>query len=241
EAGRGHPRLCCRCRAPGRPDRGFTLSVRPIAPFPRCDQTVAWAALKGHWEAHGRTLDLRTLFENDPDRVQRLSVQAPCVHADFSRALADVATVRHLLDMARECGIEQQRDALLSGAPVNQSEGRAALHTALRAPRGQGPHSELVHGTLDRVLAFAEDVRARAGGGAAGDIHDVVNIGIGGSDLGPQMVIPALDPYGHEGLRFHFVSNVDGHNLTSVLRGLKPEHTLFVLASKTFTTQETIA
>ncbi len=209
--------------------------------FPRCDQTVAWAALAGHFEAHGRDMDLRHLFADNPDRVPQLSVQAPEVLADLSRSHWDVATRRHLLDLARECGLEARRDALLSGTIMNLTEGRAVLHTALRAPRGQGPHSDEVHDVLDRMLAFVDSVRATAGGSAPGHITDVVNIGIGGSDLGPQMVVPALDAFVHPGLNFHFVSNADGQDLASVLRRVRPQHTLFVIASKTFTTQETMA
>ncbi|MDE2402408.1 MAG: glucose-6-phosphate isomerase [Burkholderiales bacterium] len=209
--------------------------------YPRCDQTVAWGALQGHLQAHGLDLDLRERFAQDPQRVQRFTVQAPHIHADLSRAHLDVATVRHLLDLARECGMEARRDALLAGEPVNMTEGRAALHTALRAPRGVGLHSDLVHDTLDRMLAYVDGIRATAGGSAPDDIHHVVNIGIGGSDLGPQMVVPALDPFVHPKLSFHFVSNVDGHNLAAVLRRVRPEHTLFVIASKTFATQETMA
>lgn len=209
--------------------------------FPRCDQTLAWSALGGHLQAHGRDLNLRQLFADDPDRVRRLGIQAPEVFADLSRSHLDVATLHHLLDLARECGLAEQRDALMGGDVVNVTEGRAALHTALRAPRGQGPHSEQVHEVLDRMLAFVEEVRQTAGGSMPGQISDVVNIGIGGSDLGPQMVVPALDAFVHPGLNFHFVSNADGQDLASVLRKLNPAHTLFVIASKTFTTQETMA
>jgi glucose-6-phosphate isomerase len=126
---------------------------------------------------------------------------------------------------------------MFAGAPINSTEGRPVLHTALRAPRGEGPHSDEVHGVLDRMLALAEQVRDTARSG----ITDVVNIGIGGSDLGPAMVVPALDAYAHRGLRLHFVSNVDGHDIVPVLRGLDPARTLFIVASKTFTTQETMA
>lgn len=209
--------------------------------FPRCDRTLAWSALGGHLQAHGRDLNLRQLFADDPDRVRRLGIQAPEVFADLSRSHWDVATLRHLLDLARECGLAEQRDALLGGDVVNITEGRAALHTALRAPRGQGLHSEQVHEVLDRMLAFVEEVRQTAGGSMPGQITDVVNIGIGGSDLGPQMVVPALDAFVHPGLNFHFVSNADGQDLASVLRKVNPAHTLFVIASKTFTTQETMA
>ena len=208
---------------------------------PRCDQTVAWQALMGHAQAHGRSMDLRALFADDPQRVQRLGLAAPEVFADLSRAHWDMATHKHLLDLARECRLEAQRDDMLRGACINGTEGRQVLHTALRAPQGQGPHSQAVHEVLEAMLAYVEGVRARAGGTQSGDIRDVVNIGIGGSDLGPQMVVPALEAFVHPGLNFHFVSNVDGQDLASVLRKLRPEHTLFIIASKTFTTQETMA
>lgn len=159
---------------------------------PRCDETVSWSSLSGHAQGHGHDLDLRQLFADDPDRVRRLGIQAPGVWADLSRAHWDLATQRHLMDLARECRLTERRDALFAGEPVNTTEGRAALHTALRAPRGQGPHSEAVHAELDRMLAFAERIRARVGGDQPGDIHDVVHIGIGGSDLGPRMVVAAL-------------------------------------------------
>ena len=204
---------------------------------PRCDRTVAWTALQGHFEGHGRGLDLREAFARDPGRFDAFALQAPEVFADLSKNLWDNATRRLLTELARECGLEARRDAMLAGEPINTTEGRAVLHTALRAPRGQGPFSDEVHGVLDRLLAFAEQVRDTAASG----IRHVVNIGIGGSDLGPQMVVPALDAFAHPGIQMHFVSNVDGHDITPVLRRLKPEDTLFIIASKTFTTQETMA
>lgn len=207
---------------------------------PRCDQTVAWAALSGHYQAHGADLDLRTLFAEDPRRVESLTFEAPEVVVDMSRVHWDVATRRHLLDLAHECRLAERRDALLRGELVNGSEGRAVLHTALRAPRGQAPFSDEVHAVLDQMLAFADEVKASAGGPNPGDIHDVVNIGIGGSDLGPQMVVMALEAFANPRLRCHFVSNIDGQDLAGVLRQVDPKHTLFVVASKTFTTQETM-
>jgi glucose-6-phosphate isomerase len=204
---------------------------------PRCDRTEAWAALKGHFEAHGRGFDLREAFARDPARFASLSLEAPEVFADLSKNRLDVATLHFLLDLARECRLEARRDAMLAGAPVNTTEGRAVLHTALRAPRGAAPFGDEVHATLDAMLDFAERVRAEAGTG----FIDVVNIGIGGSDLGPQMVVAALESFGHAALRMHFVSNVDGHDLEPVLRRLDARRTLFIVASKTFTTQETMA
>jgi len=213
------------------------MSASPAPAFPRCDRTEAWAALQGHYQAHGRELDLREAFARDPGRFEALSLAAPEVFADLSKNLVDTATLHFLLDLARECGLAERRDAMFAGAPINLTEGRAVLHTALRAPKGQGPFSDEVHGVLDRMLAFAEQVRDTAASG----IRHVVNIGIGGSDLGPAMVVPALDAVAHRGLTMHFVSNVDGHDIAPVLRGLKPAETLFIIASKTFTTQETMA
>ncbi len=126
---------------------------------------------------------------------------------------------------------------MFAGAPINTTEGRAVLHTALRAPRGQGAFGDEVHAVLDAMLGYAEGVRDTARSG----IRHVVNIGIGGSDLGAQMVVPALEEFAHRELTFHFVSNVDAHDIAPVLRKLRPSETLFIVASKTFTTQETMA
>ena len=205
--------------------------------FLRCDETVAWTALKGHHAAHGKDFDLREAFARDAGRFEAFTVEAPEVFADLSKSLWDLATKKLLLDLACECAVEARRDAMFAGAPINHTEGRAVLHTALRAPRGEGQAADDVHEVLDRMLAFAEEVRDTARSG----IRHVVNIGIGGSDLGPQMVVPALDAFVHPGLTFHFVANVDGHDIAPVLRRLKPEETLFIIASKTFTTQETMA
>ena len=201
----------------------------------RCDQTAAWAALKGHFEAHGRALDLRDAFARDPGRFNSFSFDAPEVFADLSKNLIDTATLHFLLDLARECGLPAQRDAMLRGDAINTTEGRAVLHTALRAPPGTAPFSAEVHAVLDAMLAYADNVRAHTG------FTDIVNIGIGGSDLGPQMVVRALDAYGHPGQRLHFVSNVDGHDLAPLLKRLDAKKTLFIVASKTFSTQETMA
>ncbi len=209
---------------------------------PRCDQTEAWAALGGHFEAHGRDFDLREAFTRDAGRFRALGVEAPEVYADLSKNLVDTATLHFLLDLARECGVEARRDAMFAGEAINTTEDRAVLHTALRAPRAissreQAPFGDDVHHVLDAMLAYVETVRDTAASG----IRHIVNIGIGGSDLGPQMVVPALDAFAHPGLTLHFVSNVDGHDITPVLRHLKPAETLFIIASKTFTTQETMA
>ena len=204
------------------------------AGFVRGDRTVAWSGLRGHWQAHGRDLDLREIFRQDPQRFERFSLQAPEVFADLSKQRWDEATRRLLLELAREVRLEARRDAMLAGEAINTTEGRAVLHTALRAPRGQGPFSDEVHHVLEHMLAYAEEVRGAG-------FTDVVNIGIGGSDLGPLMAVKALQPYTPPGLRSHFVSNVDGHDIAPLLAQLDPATTLFIVASKTFTTQETMA
>ncbi len=201
----------------------------------RCDGTPAWAALQAHYRTAGRAFDLRTAFAADAGRHAALSFEAPEVFADLSKNLLDGETLRLLLALADECALPARRDALLRGDLVNPTEGRAALHTALRAPRGAGPFSDDVHGVLDAMLAYAGRVRADP------DITDIVNIGIGGSDLGPAMVVPALDACCNPAQRLHFVSNVDAHDIVPLLRRLDARRTLFIVASKTFTTQETMA
>ena len=212
------------------------MTAQSIA-SPRCDQTAAWAALQGHFEAHGRDLDLREAFARDSGRFDAMGVQAPEVFADLSKNLLDTATLHFLTDLARECQLEARRDAMLRGDAINTTEGRAVLHTALRATSSSAPFSSEVHSVLNAMLNYVETVRDTAVSG----IKHIVNIGIGGSDLGPQMVVPALEAFAHPGLTFHFVANVDAHDITPVLRHLKPSEVLFIIASKTFTTQETMA
>jgi glucose-6-phosphate isomerase len=207
--------------------------MNPTAP--RCDHTAAWAALAGHWQAHGRDFDVREAFARDAGRVAALSFDAPEVFADLSKNHIDTATLHFLLELAQQCRLPERRDAMLGGAVANPTEGRAVLHTALRAPRGAGLFSDEVHATLDAMLAYADAVRADEG------ITDIVNIGIGGSDLGPAMAVRALESYTLPRQRVHFVSNVDGHDLAPLLARLDAKRTLFIVASKTFTTQETMA
>jgi glucose-6-phosphate isomerase len=209
--------------------------VSAALPAPRCDETAAWAALTGHWQAHGRGFDLREAFARDAGRAAALSFDAPGVFADLSKNRLDTAALHVLLQLAHECRLEARRDAMLAGEVANPTEGRAVLHTALRAPPGQGPFSDEVHATLDAMLAYADAVRADAA------ITDIVNIGIGGSDLGPAMAVAALEACTLPRQRVHFVSNVDGHDLAPLLARLDARRTLFIVASKTFTTQETMA
>jgi glucose-6-phosphate isomerase len=202
---------------------------------PRCDQTAAWRQLQERFHAGGAAFDLRAAFAQDATRFDGLSQQAPHVFADLSKNLIDAATEQALLALARETQLEAHRDAMFAGQPINNTEQRAVKHWLLRAPRRAGdPDSVAVHDTLDAMLAFAEKVRGDAA------ITDVVNIGIGGSDLGPQMAVAALESFAIPGKRFHFVSNIDGHELDAVLRRVRPEGTLFLVASKTFTTLETM-
>ena len=201
---------------------------------PRCDQSPAWAQLQNHYSQTGRTFDLREAFASDASRFAEWSFQAPEIFADLSKNRIDATTLELLLQMARDCGLESQRDAMFAGEPINLTEGRAVLHTALRAPAGQGLFSDEIQASLTSMLAFADSVPGQG-------FTDVVHIGIGGSDLGPAMVVIALQAFARPGLKLHFVSNVDGHDLAPVLASLNPATTLFVIASKTFTTQETLS
>ncbi|MES2401198.1 MAG: glucose-6-phosphate isomerase [Pseudomonadota bacterium] len=203
---------------------------------PRCDSTPAWAALAAYFEAAGKTFDLREAFAVDAQRFEDFSQSAPHVFADLSKSRIDAASQRLLIELASQCGLENRRDAMFAGEHINSTEDRAVMHFMLRRPAAPNIQGELaqVHATLDAMLAYAEQVRADVA------ITDIVNIGIGGSDLGPQMAVLALAEFAIKGKRFHFVSNVDGEELAEVLAQLKPENTLFLIASKTFTTAETM-
>lgn len=212
----------------------------------RCDQTAAWAGLQAQFEKTGRKFDLRKAFENQPGRFDAFSQAAPHLFADLSKNLIDTPTETLLLALARQCGLEVHRDAMFAGEHINNTENRAVMHFLLRNPalahkeRARTATKKIaddlagVHETLAAVLAYAEKVRADVA------ITDIVNIGIGGSDLGPQMAVLALEEFRLPGKRLHFVSNVDGQELAGVLAQLKPENTLFLIASKTFTTTETM-
>ncbi len=206
----------------------------------------AFHALASHYVEAGKW-QMRTLFAHDPDRFDRLSLEAAGLLLDYSKNRVDATTMRLLADLARDCGVEQKRDAMFAGEKINTTEQRAVLHTALRAPRGEtlmvdGQNvMQEVHAVLDRIHAFSERVRSGQWCGRSGKpITDIVNIGIGGSDLGPEMACLALRPFVHPRLTMHFVSNVDAHDLDAVLARVKPDTTLFIIASKTFTTRETM-
>ena len=203
----------------------------------RCDQTPAWALLERHQKAG--EWDIRAAFERDPQRFDRFSQLAVGVGVDFSKNPLNDETQTLLHTLAQQCGVADLRDAMFAGEPINTTEQRQVMHWLLRQPAASlgGALAQplaLVHETLDAMLAYAEQVRGDA------QISDVVHIGIGGSDLGPQLVVGALHQPDITGKRFHFVSNVDGHELAAVLAGLQAESTLFLIASKTFTTAETM-
>ncbi len=201
------------------------------------NMTDAWKRLEDE-AARLRGATLRTLWEGDPGRFGAFSWRMDDLLLDCSKERIDAGALEALVALARDAGVEGAREALFSGAAWNLTEGRAVLHMALR--RGaDAPDGDDVAGVLGRMLAFAEDVRAGRYRAEAGAFTDIINIGIGGSDLGPAMVARALEP-DRDGPRLHFVSNVDGAHLADVVRGLDPARTLVIVASKTFTTQETM-
>ena len=215
--------------------------------MPRLTSLPAWAALSQHFDAM-RDIRMSDLFAADPQRFTRFSLSLGDLLLDFSKNRITSETLRLLVELADECEVEAWRDRMFGGQRINSTEHRAVLHVALRN-RSDGPivvDGADVMPDVERVLAqmrdFSQAVRLGGWKGAAGErITDVVNIGIGGSDLGPVMVTEALKPYAQEGLRSHFVSNVDGSHVHQVLKRCRPGSTLFIVASKTFTTQETLA
>ncbi len=207
---------------------------------------AAWQALEAHAETM-RGRHLRELFAGDTERFQRFSLAHDDLLLDLSKNALTEETRSLLLDLARALDLDAFRRDLFAGEAVNWTEGRAALHMALRAPAGAGYRvagadvMTDVEATRRRMADLVERVHGGDWRGATGDaITDVVNIGIGGSDLGPAMATAALDPHHHEGIRAHFVSNVDGAEISETLAALAPATTLFLVASKTFATQETM-
>jgi glucose-6-phosphate isomerase len=208
--------------------------------------TTEWEALRQHHE-EVRDVHLRALFAGDPHRGDAMTVEAADLFLDYSKNRVTDETMRLLLAVARAAGLRARIDAMFAGEPVNTTEGRPVLHVALRAPRdstlvvnGRNVVPD-VHAVLDRMAAFAEQVRDGTWTGATGiGIRAVVNIGIGGSDLGPAMAYEALRADSNRWLTMRFVSNVDGDDLAEALEELDPATTLFVVSSKTFTTLETM-
>jgi glucose-6-phosphate isomerase len=213
---------------------------------PLLTSTAAYQALQNH-AAKAKEWQMRDLFAQDPQRFERLSSEAAGLFLDYSKNRLDGRTLELLANLARERGVERLRDAMFAGEKINLTENRAVLHTALRAPAtrpftldGQDVTGD-VHAVLDRIKTFSEAVRSGSWVGHTGKpITDVINIGIGGSDLGPKMVCLALRQFAHPRLTMHFVSNVDGHDMDAALSRVNPETTLFIIASKTFTTAETM-
>ncbi len=222
------------------------LNARSTMPQPELTNSPSFQALQSHF-GDMKDCSMRQLFDTDPQRFQSFSGEAAGLFLDYSKNRINAQTMGLLCALARERGVEAQRDAMFAGAKINNTEGRAVLHTALRAPRDAGltvdgqDVSADVHAVLARIGVFSDQVRSGQWKGHNGKaITDVVNIGIGGSDLGPKMVCLALRPYTLPGLELHFVSNVDGHDMDATLSEVNPDTTLFIVASKTFTTSETM-
>jgi glucose-6-phosphate isomerase len=213
---------------------------------PPLTSRAEWKALAAHQNTM-RGVHLRELFAKDPQRGERLVAEAAGVYLDYSKQRVSDETLRLLLDLARACDVRTRIDAMFAGEKINVTEGRAVLHVALRAPRGTRIVVDGedvvpgVHAVLDRMADFAGRVRGGAWTGFTGrPIRNVVNIGIGGSDLGPAMATDALRWYRDPRLTLRFVSNVDGADFVAATHGLEPAETLFIVASKTFTTIETL-
>jgi glucose-6-phosphate isomerase len=206
----------------------------------------AWASLKKHYQTM-RRVHLRQLFDKDRERGERMAVEAAGIYFDYSKNRITDETLKLLLQLAEESGLRDRIDAMFRGDKINVSEKRAVLHVALRAPRGasilhdgQNVVPE-VHAVLDKMAAFADRLRGGAWTGHTGKrIRNVINIGIGGSDLGPVMAYEALRHYSERAMTFRFVSNVDGTDFAEAVHDLDPAETLFIVSSKTFTTLETM-
>ncbi len=212
----------------------------------RLTDRPGWKALQAHC-ATVRDVHLRDLFAGDPGRAERLSVEAAGIFLDYSKHRVTDETLRLLLALARECGLRERIDAMFRGEKINVTEKRAVLHVALRAPKGTSIFVDGedvvpgVHEVLDRMASFSDRVRGGAWTGHTGKrIRNVVNVGIGGSDLGPVMAHEALRHFSDRSMRFEFVSNVDGTDFVESTRGMDPAETLFVVSSKTFVTLETM-
>lgn len=209
-------------------------------------QRPAWRALEAHYQAI-RGVHLRTLFADEPHRGEQLVAEAAGLYFDYAKNRLTNETIGLLVELAEECGLRAKIDAMFRGARINTTEDRAVLHVALRAPRGAVIEVDgvnvvpEVHAVLDRMAAFAAQVRAGDWAGFTGKpVRNLVNIGIGGSDLGPVMAYEALKHYSDRNLTVRFVSNVDGSDFAEATRDLDPAETLFIVASKTFTTLETM-
>jgi glucose-6-phosphate isomerase len=209
-------------------------------------QRPAWKALEAHYQ-QVRDVHLRTLFAQNPHRGERLTAEAVGVYLDYSKNRVTEETLRLLVDLAEESGLQARIDAMFQGEKINVTEHRAVLHVALRASKGEQILVDgknvvpEVHAVLDKMADFSNRVRSGKWKGYTGKrIRNVINIGIGGSDLGPAMAYDALKYYSDRSMTFRFVSNIDGTDFAEATRDLNPEETLFIVSSKTFTTLETM-
>jgi glucose-6-phosphate isomerase len=207
----------------------------------------AWKALAGHYRKIGN-VHLRSLFEDDPRRGKRLAAEGAGLYLDYSKNRITDRTIKLLVNLANECGLRKCIESMFQGRKINVTENRAVLHTALRAPKSEQIVVDgvdivpQVHAVLDKMAVFSERVRSFEWMGYSGKpVHCIVNIGIGGSDLGPVMAYEALKCYSKRAFTVRFVSNVDGTDFEEATRDLSPEETLFIISSKTFTTLETMA
>jgi glucose-6-phosphate isomerase len=217
-----------------------------VSTEPQLRRRPAWQALEKH-HSEIRDRHLRELFDEDPDRGKRLVAQGPGLFLDYSKNRVTDDTLQLLRALAKESGVAERRDAMFRGEHINVSEDRAVLHVALRMPRARSlivdgkDVVKQVHEVLDRMASFAERIRSGEWKGHTGKpIRNVINIGIGGSDLGPVMAYESLRHYSRRDMTFRFVSNVDGTDFAEKTRDLDPEETLFIVCSKTFTTLETM-
>jgi glucose-6-phosphate isomerase len=216
------------------------VKVQPLT------QRAAWKALQSHYEKV-RSTTLKSLFESDPERASRFTIEAAGLFLDYSKNRITAETQELLLQLAEESGLTERRDAMFRGEKINITEKRAVLHVALRAPKGEKILVDgedvvpAVHEVLDKMSAFADRVRGGDWKGHTGKrIRNVINVGIGGSDLGPVMAYEALKFYSERSMTFRFVSNVDGTDFAEAVVDLDPTETLFIISSKTFTTLETM-
>src|SRR5271155_911309 len=209
-------------------------------------QRAAWKALDTHYQ-QVRNVPLRSLFSDDPGRAARFSIEAAGLFLDYSKNRITQETRNLLLQLAQESGLRERIDAMFRGDKINITEKRAVLHVALRAPKGEAIFVDgqdvvpEVHAVLDKMAAFSDRVRKGDWKGHTGKrIRNVINVGIGGSDLGPVMAYEALRHYSERAMTFRFVSNVDGIDFAEAVEGLDAAETLFIVSSKTFTTLETM-
>src|SRR5262249_4599512 len=218
----------------------MTAQIAPLT------ERKAWKALEAHHK-NVRDLHLRKLFADDPKRGERMTAQALGLFMDYSKNRITNETLKLLLQLAEESGLRERIDAMFRGEKINVTENRAVLHVALRAPRGaiivvDGENVvPQVHAVLDKMADFSNRVRSGVWKGHTGKrIRNVINIGIGGSDLGPVMAYEALKRYSERAMKFRFVSNVDSTDFAEAVQDLDPSETLFIDSSKTFTTLETM-